>query len=254
MSAITTLRERITYYENLSNYKLMNGLPKIIIINGRNFRKITSLFKKPFSEEFLQLMAGTTVKLMSEIEGAKFAYSFNDIIVIGVNSLTEQWYDGDIQKISSSSSSIATFEFNKLSKDIELFGDAIFSSYVFNVPNINELINVFILQQQSAFHTSLTLSCYYELMKKFDTETIKQTLMDKSATEKAEVLYETCGIDFNGYPMPYRRGFAVYRAPKMVADEIKSKLTVNFELPLFTKDQDFLNTIFKSGKDILRVK
>lgn len=262
MSVINTLRERVESYEELTDDRMMKKLPIIIILNGRSFKKATSLLTKPFSTQFMELMCATMIKLCQEIDGTTFAYSFNDEIVLvsrnDQNPDTAAWYDNRIQKIVSAASSIATLEFNRIAKinDVQLFGDPVFTAQTFAVPNITEAINVLVAKQQQAFHVALSMACFYELLKrKHDPETIKQTLMEKTATAKAELLFEECGIEFNNYPLPFKRGMACYRVPKVVAgEEIKNKLMIDMEIPLFTKDHDFLGNIFRFGRDIFRVK
>lgn len=264
MPVVNTLRERIKSYEDCYDIKLIKRLPVVIVLNGRSFKKITSLIAKPFSTEFMELMCATMIKLSQEVDGCFFSYSFNDEIVLisrndqGLN--TEAWYDNDIQKIASAVASIATLELNRAAKvnDVQLFGDPVFTAKTFVVPNMVEAVNILISKQQQCFHSSITLACFYELLKKYDIETVKQTIMDKSSAVKAEILFDNCGIEINNYPIPFRRGFACYRAPKIINidgdEQIKNKLIIDMELPVFTKDHDFLNGIFKSGFGIFRAK
>jgi len=261
---INTLRERIEEYEDSTRLKLTRKLPVITVLNGRSFKKITSLIPKPFAPEFMEIMCATMIKLSQEMDGSIFAYSFNDEIVIisrnDQNIETGAWYDNNIQKIVSASAAIATLEFNRIARinEVQLFGDPVFTAKTFIVPNAMEAINLLIAKQQQAFHSALHMACFYELLKKHDIDTVRQTLTEKSATAKAEILFEECNIDFNNYPLPFKRGIACYRVPKLVASEegesIKNKLIIDMEIPLFTKDHEFLGNIFKSGRDIIRFK
>lgn len=261
MSVINTLQERISSYEELTNYKLIKKLPVITILNGRSFKKNTSLLEKPFSSQFIELMCATIIKLAQEIDGISFIYSFNDeIVIVSRNDRhldTNAWCDNNIQKMVSLSASVATLEFNKIAKNniVELLGDPIFTSKTFVVPNIVEAINTLISKQQQCFYTSLHMACFYELLKKYDIETVKQTLLEKNAAAKAEILFEECGIEYNKYPLSFKRGIACYRIPKVInGEEIKNKLTIDMEIPIFTKDHNFLSTIFKNGHYIFKGK
>lgn len=262
MSVINTLKERVEYYENLVNPGLLKKLPLIITLNGRSFKKVTSLLPKPFSSDFIELMCGTMIKLSQEIDGTVFAYSFNDeIVLVSRNDQsreTSAWYDNNVQKIVSATAAIATLEFNRLAKmnGVELFGDPVFTAKTFVVPNITEAINVLVAKQQQAFHTALYMACFYELVKNHSPDTVRQTLHEKSPQEKAELLFEQCGIDFNNYPLPFKRGMASYRIPKVIpgVDQVKNKLSVDMEIPIFTRDHDFLGNIFNSGRDIFRAR
>jgi tRNA(His) guanylyltransferase len=193
-----------------------------------------------------------------EVEGALFAYQYNDeIVVVARNDQTQEtspWYDNRLQRICSVTSSIATQHFNNFaaSTEMNLMGDAFFTSQIFVVPNITEAINTMVFKQQHNFHISIQLACFYELLKKYDKSTIKEMLTDLSIDEKIDLLNQECGIDFNEYPTSFRRGAACYKIRKIVDGVVKNKWVVNSELPIFTKDQSFLSNIFKNGADIFR--
>jgi tRNA(His) guanylyltransferase len=257
-----TLKDRIQSYQSLTDIRLMKGLPIIIILNGRSFRKITSLLNKPFSDEFIELMCACMIKLASEIDGVIFVYSFNDEIILVVRNEQllelQAWYDNKVQKIVSATASITTNEFGKVAKmkGYNILGDPIFICNTFAVPNMIEAMNVLIAKQQQAQHNALYNVCFYELLKKHDPTTVKQTIDNKTAQEKADLLYDTCGIDFYDYNISYRRGYACFRAPKVIntpsGDEIRNKLVIEMSLPIFSKEPEFLENIFKGGKDIIR--
>jgi len=252
------LKDRINSYQEASDYKLLARLPTIITINGRNFSKHTELLDKPYCQKFAESMMATTLKLCMEIEGALFAYQHGDEIVIlsrnDQNHDTTPWYDNKIQKICSVSASIATLHFNEYvgSKKLDIVGKPIFSSQVFAVPNIVEAINTMVHKQQYNFHTSIQFACFYELLKRHDKHTIKDMLSGLSIDEKIDLLRQECDVDFNNYPLLYRRGAACYKVPRVSDGTMKNKWFVNTELPIFTKDQSFLSNIFKNGADIFR--
>lgn len=252
------LKDRVDTYVDSSNYRLLNRVPIIIGINGRSFHKVTSLLDKPHCLKFAESMLSTTVKLCMEIEGSVFAYQHNDEIVIVArndqNQDTAAWYENRLQKICSITSSIATQHFNMFASNMELnlLGDALFTSQVFVVPNITEAINTIIYKQQHNFHTAIQFSCFYELLKKYDKSTIKEMLVDLSTDEKIDLLKQECNIDFNEYHSSFRRGASCYKIPKVIDGVVKNKWIINTELPIFTKDQSFLTNIFRVGTDIFR--
>jgi tRNA(His) 5'-end guanylyltransferase len=163
-----------------------------------------------------------------------------------MNQDSSSWYGNYIQKVCSITASIATQYFNKyiLSKDLNLMGEAFFTSQVFVVPNITEAINTIVYKQQHNFYTSIQLSCFYELLKKYDKSLIKEMLIDLGTDEKIDLLKQECNIDFNEYHISFRRGVACYKAYTEVNGFVKNKWVINTELPIFTKDQLFLNNIF----------
>lgn len=250
------LKNRIDAYQNSTDYYLLNRVPIIISINGRSFSKLTSLLDKPYSIKFSEIMFSTMLKLCSEIDGAIFGYSFNDEIVVILrndqNIDTYPWYDNKLQKICSITSSIATLHFNQISSSINLMGDGIFSSKVFVVPNIVEAINTLVYKQQQNHYISIQSACFYELLKKYNKNTIKEMLSGLSIDEKLDLLNQECSIDFNKYPVVFRRGAACYKIPKIIDDIMKNKWNINTDLPLFSKEHSFLGNIFKNGQDIFR--
>jgi tRNA(His) guanylyltransferase len=253
------LSNRITSYQESSDYKLLARVPIVITINGRAFSKLTSFLDKPYCPKFAECMLSTTLRLSSDVDGVLFAYHHNDQIVLVVrndqNPDTSPWYDNRIQKICSVTSSIASVHFNTCADAISLnlTGDPIFTSQIFAVPTIAEAINTIIYQQQHNFHTSIQFACQYELLKNGrDKNTIKEMLSGLSVDEKIDLLRQECNIDFNQFPQAFRRGVACYKVPKIVEGSMKNKWTLNAELPIFTKDQSFLSNLFKMGHDVFR--
>lgn len=255
----TKLKDRIAVYENTADTKLLPRIPLIITINGRSFSKITSLLDKPYCSKFAECMYSTMLRLVNEIDGAVFAYCFNDEIIIVArndqNLDTHPWYDNKVQKIVSATASVATLHFNNCaaSIDLNLMGDPIFLSKAFVVPNITEAINVMVAKQQQAFQSSINFACFYELLKKYNKEDIKEMLSGSSLDEKINLLSQECDVDYNEYSTEFRRGVACYRSPKLMEDGIlKNKWILNSDIPLFTRDHSFLGNIFKGGHDIVR--
>lgn len=252
------LKDRIDSYQAASDYKLLARLPIIIIINGRSSSKLTQLLDKPYCAKFSECILSTTLRLCSEVEGTLFGYQFNDEIILVVRNDqhpdTLPWYDNRLQKICSVTSAIATMHFNDCASSISLnlTGDPIFTSQVFVVPTIGEAINTIIYKQQQNFHNSIQFACFYELIKKHDKNYIKDLLTGLSVDEKIDLLKQECKVDFNSYPVSFRRGTSCYKVPKIVDGTTKHKWFLNPEPPIFTKDQSFLTNIFRNGADIFR--
>jgi tRNA(His) 5'-end guanylyltransferase len=256
---IETLKQRISSYEEVSDTKLLKRLPIILILNGRNFKKVTQGLNKPVSAEFIDVMCNTTLKIVHAIDGVIFAYAFNDEVVLVLrndqSNVTEAWYNNHIQDMVSAASSIATIEFIKSSANmIKLSADPVFLAKAFNVPNITEAINLLVFKQQQAHYHTVTHACVYELAKRFDSNYIEELLYNRDVSDKIEILKEECDIDYEDYPVAYKRGIACYRGSSVFHDQeaIRAKWITDTQLPVFTKDQTFLNNILKVGRDIIR--
>lgn len=254
----TKLKDRIEGYQAATDYKLLNRVPIVICINGRGFAKVTQLLDKPYCSKFAECMLSTMLRLSADVEGSLFSYQHNDeIVIIARNDQTSEtnpWYDNKLQKICSVTSAVATMHFNDCASAIKLdvVGDPIFTSKVFVVPTIGEAVNTVIYKQQQNFHTSIQSACLYELIKKHDKNAIKEMLSGLSIDEKVDLLAQECQVDFNDYPLSFRRGAAAYKVPKVADGAMKNKWHLNTEPPIFTKDQSFLSNIFKNGADIFR--
>jgi tRNA(His) 5'-end guanylyltransferase len=253
------LKDRIDAYRGASEYHLTPRLPLIITVNGRAFSTLTSLLDKPYDVKLAECFLSTMHRLCTEIEGAVFAYHHNDeIVILARNDQTTEtlpWLGNRVQKICSLVASIATEHFNSCSDAIEfnLIGDPQFTSQVFAVPNDREAINVMIFSQQKNFHTSIQFACYYEMIKKYDKATIRDMLGGLSIDEKVDLLQQECGVNFNDYPIAFRRGAACCKVPKVLeSGTIKNQWILNTELPIFTKDQDFLGRVIKPSANTIR--
>lgn len=252
------LKDRVESYQAATDYKLLNRVPLIICVNGRGFSKITQLLDKPYCPKFTECMVSTMLRLCTDVEGALFGYQHNDEIVIVTrndqSNDTNPWYDNKIQKICSVTSSIATMHFNDYAKSAELnvTGEPVFTSQVFVVPTIAEAVNTVIYKQQQNFHTSIQFACLYELIKKYDKNNIREMMSGLNIDEKVDLLAQETEVDFNKYPLPFRRGVAAYKVPIVSGESMRNKWYLNTEPPIFTKDQSFLSNIFKNGADIFR--
>jgi tRNA(His) guanylyltransferase len=256
---MSKLADRISGYQAIADTKLLSRVPIIISVNGRSFSKITSLLDKPFCPKVSECILNTMLRLCTDIEGALFAYQYNDeIVIVARNDQSNEtipWFDNRVQKICSITSSIATLHFNRCANavDLNLMGEAIFASQVFVVPNIMEATNTLVYKQQNNFQTSIQFACFYELLNKYDKDTIRNMINGLSIDEKIDLLHQECNIDFNEYPTSFRRGAACYKVPRVAEDgTMKNKWFVNPNLPIFTKDQSFLSNIFRNGADIFR--
>ncbi len=246
-----SLKERALSYENAYNVFLTRRLPLIICLNGRGFRKTLSLVAKPHSPEYTEVLSKTLIKLASDIEGCHMIYSFNDEIIIvcrNDQSLgTEAWYDNNLQKIVSVSSSLASVAFSRIARDanLPLVGEPVFLAKAFVLPSLTETINYLIYQQHRASGIAVHNLCQYFLSSKYGAQIAKQNLEFKTDDEKYDLLVRELKVDPKNYPKSFWKGIACYRSPKKTKnaygqEEVRNKLTINHDLPTFSKDQDFV--------------
>ena len=166
------LSDRIkTFYEDRTKTFLTRRLITIIRLDGKGFSKLTKELNKPFDDGFSTDMDATAVYLCQNIQGAKFAYTQSDEISIVLtdfdNLESDAWFDYNVQKMVSVSASMATAKFNQLrlfrevnNSDYKL---ATFDSRVFQVPSIDEMVNVMIWRQQDCTRNSISMAGHAEL-------------------------------------------------------------------------------------------
>lgn len=258
-----SLAQRIKEYESCHDYKIIAKLPIIIRIDGKNFHRVTQNLQKPFSKEMWQLMAHTMLATATEIQGCIIGYqAWDEFTLVLRNDLTpdsEPWFDNRIQKLISSSASLATYSFKEAFDsyypELNLVGPVLFDAKVFAVPNITEAVNCLIWRQQDCISNSINLVSEYELSKKLGRKDALETLKGKSEAEKKSILLEDCGVDFEEmYSSAFRRGLVAAKMP-ISPIEIKNsgqKWALNMDLPIFTENQEFIYGILVNGKDIYR--
>jgi tRNA(His) guanylyltransferase len=149
------LGTRMKRYEAVSQNILIKRMPVIIRIDGKAFHTFTKGLE-PFDPDLSQAMHNTAATLVREIQNAKLAYTQSDEISIllmdDATFETDQWFNGNVQKIVSVSASIATAIFNAMYKSKDL---ALFDSRVFNLAR-EEVQNYFIWRQKDAIRNSLS--------------------------------------------------------------------------------------------------
>jgi len=249
------LKDRISEYKDITNYKLLPKIPVIITLNGRSFSKTTALLDKPYSEPFAETICSTLFRLLQEIDGTVFGYVFNDEIIIVArndqNNDTSPWCDNNLQKMNSIISSIGSLHFSNYAATLDMnLVEPIFTTHIFTVPNVTEAINVVISKQQQNFQSSIQFACLYELLKKgFNRDEIKEMISGSNIDEKIELLAKE-GITYNDYPQAFRRGIACYRTIQIVKygenEVVKNKWNLDLELPIFTQEPKFLQDIFRA--------
>jgi tRNA(His) 5'-end guanylyltransferase len=236
-------------YTEVTNYKLLQKVPIVIHINGRGFRKVTSLLEKPFSFELLKCFETALFKTVAELEGCVFGYHFNDEFIFILRNDqhkdTLPWYDNRLQRINSVAVSILTYNFGLASgaSDLSLAGDPIFINQVFNFPKILDCANYLVFNQNKNYVHSLNLACEYELLKlNFNRDHILEMIKGMSIDEKKDLLFNTCNKDYLDYPNEYRRGIASYK----VKINDKNRWILNTDIGIFSENIPWLLNILSA--------
>jgi tRNA(His) guanylyltransferase len=262
-----SLGDRQKGYESAYDYELIRRIPLIVRVDGRSFHRVCKKLKKPYEPLLLEAMAQTMFFVVSEMAGAVFAYQQSDEITFVLRndqSLdSEPWYGNRLQKICSITSSLATLGFNKsvakLDTKLDLLGDALFDARVFGMPTVSEVVNNLVWRQQDCARNAVSGAAQAVLGKKFGKKTALKMLHGQTTSQKKDLLLSECGIDFDEeYPTSFRMGVAAYKVPMLMPNgsdtnhETRKKWTLDWEIPNFVTERDFIYNIIFSGHDVIR--
>lgn len=189
------LGDRMKEYEAITDIKLIKKLPTIARFDGRSFHTFCRGLQKPWDQRFHEAMIETTIALCQNIQGAQCGYTQSDEITILItdieNQNSEAWFGYRIQKMASIGASIATEAFVKQigQKIPEKYKNAVqFDCRVFNLPNLQEVLNVFLWRQQDAIRNSkLSLG---------QSKISHKELHGKSSRDVADLIYNKYGISW----------------------------------------------------------
>ena len=218
------------FYESVPKIRLMRRTPVMIRIDGKAFHTFTRGFQKPFDEVLVKSMQETMKYLCENIQGCVFGYTQSDeitLVLVDYKKLTSSaWFDYEVQKMCSIAASMATMAFNKFFKvnkrnwwmnevgnpttfhdDLklnEVYNKAIekgamFDARAFNVPR-EEVTNFVYWRQLDATRNSIQMVGQANFSHK--------ELQGKSCNMIQDMLHEERGINWNEYPIRWKRGVA----------------------------------------------
>ena len=221
------------YYEAIPKTRLMRRTPVAIRIDGKAFHTFTRGFAKPFDEVLGNAMVRTMEHLCKNIQGCVFGYQQSDeitLLLIDYQTFeTDAWFDYEVQKMCSIAASMATMAFNKyfaeevdawMRKNIFPFSEAdhneelmnrwdryrtgirngaMFDARCFNIPK-EEACNLVYWRQLDATRNSIQMVGQANFSHK--------ELQGKSCNDIQDMLHEQRGINWNEYPIRWKRGVA----------------------------------------------
>lgn len=237
------------HYEDRTRMKLMRRMITIIRLDGKGFSKFTSGMNKPFDDGFSDDMDETAKYLCEQIQGAKIGYTQSDEITIVLtdydNRDTSAWFDNNIQKMVSVSASIATAKFNQL-RTLRLANNsyidsdnvidnelAMFDSRVFQVPTVDEMVNVMIFRQQDCTRNSISMAA---------DAVVGGDMTGVKSGDKQEMMFQK-GVNWNDYKTKYKRGSVVKKIEADLNGVIRSRWVIDSETPIFTENKEYLTEL-----------
>lgn len=246
---------RMKKYEHVSRAFLTRRMPVIIRIDGKAFHTFTQGFDKPFDEVLCECMKETAKFLCENIQNCKIAYTQSDeisLLLIDYDKLdTESWFNNNKQKMASVSASMATLAFNKVFDEItsiklakgeiseeeyeKKYMDkrykALFDSRVFNIPR-EEVCNYFLWRQQDATRNSIEALGRAHFSHSQLNKVNCNQIQDKLFIEK--------GINWNDLHTSNKRGCCVVKESLSIGELERSHWVIDNEIPIFSKDRDYI--------------
>ena len=244
------LGDRMKSYEGAYETSMIGRLPVIIRVDGKRFSKLTKRIKaeKPFDDRFSAAMTSAMFKTAQDIEGCVIGFTQSDEITFVVRNdqslESEPWFGNRVQKITSITASMCTAHFlNAIGDDV---GHAYFDARTFVVPNIIEAGNCLVWRQNDAVKNIISAACYYESAKAIGKKTARKKMHGLNQKQQQEMLFQETGINWNDYPVKYKRGIACYKIKNTLqidGQEIeRSSWIVDENIPNFV-GTDFLQSI-----------
>lgn len=156
-----SLGDRIKKYERATHYHLPPNSHVIIRVDGRAFHTFTRLCEKPFDHDLMDAMAAATAHTASEMQGFRLAYTQSDeasFLITDTDSHESQpWFDNDLSKLISITSSTFTAAFNDLYEGRRIgHALAVFDGRAFAVPE-PDVPNAFVWRQRDWERNSLQM-------------------------------------------------------------------------------------------------
>jgi tRNA(His) 5'-end guanylyltransferase len=202
-------------YESITRTRIPRRFWFVIRLDGKAFHTFTRGLQRPYDERIFTSMNQTALLLCNEADGVLFAYTQSDEIslVFGPGGLNSQpWFDGQVQKLVSVTASIATAGFNDAwfaakPQDLTSLKSAYFDSRIFALPSVGEVANYLIWRQQDAIRNSVSMAAQSKFSHK--------QLQGVNSGKMQDMLFTEHGINWNDYPVRFKRGGQVARREVM---------------------------------------
>jgi tRNA(His) 5'-end guanylyltransferase len=221
-----SLGDRMKGYENAYRVYLPKRMPVLVRIDGKAFHTYTKGLNRPWDLSLEACMDKAAIALCEGIQGSQIAYVQSDEISILIHNyktiVSEAWFDNNLQKIVSVSSSIATRFFNKRADNYYSDKDALFDSRVWVLPE-SEVCNYFIWRQQDATRNSISMFAQSLFSHK--------QLQNKKMADMQDMCYEI-GHNWHDLPTRLKRGRCVVRK--------EGAWVVDRDIPIFTQDRKYI--------------
>lgn len=194
-----TLESKCREYQKTADYHLDANKPIIVHIDGRSFSKmVKNKFKKPFDENFINLMNETAKYLCQNVQGVQIGYVQSDEISLIIRKNRPEsdiFFSGRLCKLQSILASMATAKFMSLSDDDSLYN---FDCKAWNVDNLNDAITWLLYRNIDCVRNSKQMAA--------QTYFSHKDISAKTTDEQIELLKNKFNIDWHEYPEGQKYG------------------------------------------------
>lgn len=239
------LEEKCQYYRNLTDYKLLPNSNILVMLDGKNFSSlIKNNFKKPFDDDFINMMNKTAQFLCNNVQGVKFAFTQSDEISLLITDYdtpeTDVFFGGRLCKIQSILASLATSEFNRhfirnrifdkddwsgvgiadLDQELCDIKLAQFDCKAWVVPSQNDAFAWFLYRQ---------IDCIRNSKQQFaQTYLAHKQLVGKDTDEQIRLCKESTGNDWTMLANEYKYGRFVYKVVEPMQTTLPNGETIDY--------------------------
>lgn len=248
------LDERMKKYEYVTRYYLMCRTPVIVRIDGKAFHTFTKGMKKPFDSVFMKSMQNTMKYLCENVQGCVLGYCQSDeisLLLIDYENLEScAWFDNNLSKIISITSSMASLYFHKVFyKNVfkycvenninKEYNDLLidksntlqfFDARAFNLQK-EEVNNYFVWRQQDAIKNAIQM-----IGRTYFTH---RELDNKNGKDIIDML-DSIGINYHSYSTCEKRGTCCIKTEQgWILDK---------EIPVFKDNKDYIEKLVYIGE------
>lgn len=235
-----SLADRMKAYEDNYRPYFDKDANVIIRIDGSNFSNLTKNLKKPFDQEFIDLMNDTARYVVENVSGFRFGTVQSDEINLCLQTshqYQDAYYKNNINKINSLCASFASSYFSVNSNKV--FGESKpiqFDARCFVLPK-EEIVNYFIYRQNDTMRNAVQMTARTYFTNK------EVHGKDSDAMKK---MVAGIGKPFEGLPMGFRNGRAIYKTLIEKSCEYNGELVqrkvivIDKETPIFVSNKEFV--------------
>lgn len=214
------LDDRMKMYEKTYQTDIPRRMPVVMRLDGRHFHTLTRGCEKPFDIKLWQAITGAALELIADAP-VRMAYQQSDeisILLVDYNKFdSEQWFGGNIQKMTSLSAATVSVAFSRI------YGTpGYFDSRVLAIPE-RDIDNYFVWRQQDAMRNAVAMAARTVFSQK--------QLHEKHVDEQKAMMVEK-GLKFDDFDANFRFGTVLTPGESMPA-------------PVFEKDRAFIKNFLR---------